>query len=397
MPNRKPTLLDFQPALSLDGRRVTVDSDTRRIAVRVANFGEVHSGFGPEVRVPRNANLDAAHVGTADLADGSALRVAVLPMDTAHAPANLQALHAASWYENSGKGIARGRYSIDDTGVRFDGILFDDVDSAKMDRLTAGSASGDWRSAIALKSFGDFEHAPADFVGSCIVNIGGYSDTYRQAPAERFALVASAAGDLISIENGALMAASAGADGLSDQDVRDAWEQYKQAIDQRSDNARNAAEASGQVYVEPAGPQLDSAYINEIFFEPRKVIVCADGVYFDFEWDTAADGTIFFGAPKEVEQTWIPVTESNAMGNTLIAGAASSDDKNDATVTITASALLTLVAGNEPEDENVLIAAQDEARTALVAGGFMEKPDPRDARLAVLERALIADAFGADD
>lgn len=199
---RKPTLLDFQPALSLEGRRVTVDPDTRRIAVRVANFGEVHSGFGPEVKVPRNANLDAAHVGTADLHDGSSLRVAVLPMDTAHAPANLQALHAASWYENSGKGIARGRYSIDDTGVRFDGLLFDDVAGPTIDRLTAGSASGDWRSAIALKSFGDFEHAPADFVGSCIVNIGGYSDTYRQAPAERFALVASAAGDLISIEDG---------------------------------------------------------------------------------------------------------------------------------------------------------------------------------------------------
>lgn len=199
---RIPTLLDFQPALSLDGRRVTVDTDTRRIAVRVANFGEVHSGFGPEVKVPRNANLDAAHVGTADLPDGSSIRVAVLPMDTAHAPANLQALHAASWYENSGKGIARGRYSIDETGVRFDGLLFDDVASATVDRLTAGSASGDWRSAIALKSFGDFEHAPADFVGSCIVNIGGYSDTYRQAPAERFALVASAAGDLITIEDG---------------------------------------------------------------------------------------------------------------------------------------------------------------------------------------------------
>lgn len=199
---RKPTFHDFQPALSLDGRRVTVDPDTRRIAVRVANFGEVHSGFGPEVRVPRNANLDAAHVGTADLADGSSLRVAVLPMDTAHAPANLKALHAASWYENSGKGIARGRYSIDEHGVRFDGLLFDDVAEPTIDRLTAGSASGDWRSAIALKSFGDFEHTPADFVGSCIVNIGGYSDTYRQAPAERFALVASAAGDLISIEDG---------------------------------------------------------------------------------------------------------------------------------------------------------------------------------------------------
>lgn len=201
MAKRKPTLADFQPTLPLDGRRVTVDPETRRIAVRVANFGEVHSGFGPEVKVPRNANLDAAHVGVADLEDGSALRVAVLPMDTLHAPADLKSLHAASWYENSGKAVARGRYSADESGIRFDGILFDDVDDSKVDRLTAGSASGDWRSAIALKSFGDFEHAPADFVGSCLVNIGGYSDTYRKAPAERFALVASAAGDLITIED----------------------------------------------------------------------------------------------------------------------------------------------------------------------------------------------------
>lgn len=317
---RKPTLLDFQPHLSLDGRRVTVDPDTRRIAVRVANFGEVHSGFGPEVKVPRNANLDAAHVGTADLADGSALRVAVLPMDTAHAPANLQALHAASWYENSGKGIARGRYSIDNTGVRFDGLLFDDIDEAKIDRLTAGSASGDWRSAIALKSFGDFEHAPADFVGSCIVNIGGYSDTYRQAPAERFALVASAAGDLISIEDGTV-----------------------------DDDETTETLTAGAADSNPDGAAaLPEGCTGE-----------CQGCSCQTPLETAPEGT----------------------------------------VTITASALQALVAAASGDTE--IGQASDEAVAAgveaLVAGGFMEQPDPRDARLAMLERALIAQEFGRDD
>lgn len=204
MARRRLTLADLSPSLDLEGRRVRVDEGTRRIAVRVANYGEVHSGFGPEVKVPRNANLDAAHVGSADLEDGSHVRVAVLPMHTPHAPTDLTAMHAASWYENSGTAVARGRYSKDESGIRFDGVLFDDIDDAKVDRLVAGSVSGDWRAAIALKSFGDFEHAPSDFVGGCLVNIGGYSDTYRQAPAERFALVASAAGDFISIEDGTM-------------------------------------------------------------------------------------------------------------------------------------------------------------------------------------------------
>lgn len=293
---RKPTFHDFQPALSLDGRRVSVDPDTRRIAVRVANYGEVHSGFGPEVKVPRNANLDAAHVGVADLADGSSLRVAVLPMDVKHAPPDLQALHAASWYENSGMGIARGRYSVDEQGVRFDGILFDDVEDSKIDRLTAGSASGDWRSAIALKSFGDFEHAPADFVGSCIVNIPGYSDTFRQAPAERFALVASAAGDLISIEDGT---------------VED---------DRKPEGTEEAKPAEA--------PALDA--------KPDP-------------------------APAD-----------------------------EPTVTLKASAvkhLLDVAAADGADD--VHGEAIEEARTALIAGGFMHAPDSVEARVAKLEAELV--------
>lgn len=323
---RKPTLLDFQPHLSLDGRRVTVDPDSRRIAVRVANFGEVHSGFGPEVRVPRNANLDAAHVGTADLSDGSALRVAVLPMDTAHAPANLQALHAASWYENSGKGIARGRYSIDETGVRFDGLLFDDVAGPTLDRLTAGSASGDWRSAIALKSFGDFEHAPADFVGSCIVNIGGYSDTYRQAPAERFALVASAAGDLISIEDATM-----------------------------EDDVTTEALTAGAADSSPDGAAaLPEGCAGE-----------CTGCSCQTEVAEAPEGTV-------------TITASAAK---ILFELATGDGASDAT-------------GAACEEVD---SAIEEATTALIAGGFMEKPDPRDARLAMLERALIADAFNGDD
>lgn len=327
---RTPTLLDFQPALSLDGRRVTVDRDSRRIAVRVANFGEVHSGFGPEVKVPRNANLDAAHVGTADLADGSSLRVAVLPMHTAHAPANLQALHAASWYENSGMGVARGRYSVDETGVRFDGLLFDDVDDAKVDRLTAGSASGDWRSAIALKSFGDFEHAPADFVGSCIVNIGGYSDTYRQAPAERFALVASAAGDLISIE---------------DTTVEDTETLTAGATDSSPDGAAALPEGcSGE----------------------------CTGCSCQVGTPTAPEGHVTITAAALLK------LRDRAMLSVSRLGEDYAEEVRDA----------------EVED---LRPAIDESRDVLTAGGFMEAPDPRDARLNMLERLVIAQEFGRDD
>jgi hypothetical protein len=319
---RIPTLLDFQPNLDLEGRRVTVDRDSGRIAVRVANYGEVHSGFGPEVKVPRNANLDAAHVGTADLPDGSSLRVAVLPMHTAHAPANLQALHAAAWYENSGLGVARGRYSTDESGVRFDGLLFDDITDAQIDRLTAGSASGDWRSAIALKSFGDFEHAPADFVGSCLVNIGGYSDTYRQAPAERFALVASAAGDFISIEDATMTGTLTAGAGDSNGDGAAAL----------PDGCNGACTGCD----------------------------CQTGTT---DVNTGADGA----------------------GDV---------------VTLSASAVKALVDAVElgsSEENAEVVAAHEAATTALVAGGFMQAPDPSAERLARLEQHFVDSVFNAAD
>lgn len=319
---RIPTLQDFQPNLALEGRRVTVERDTGRIAVRVANYGEVHSGFGPEVKVPRNANLDAAHVGTADLPDGSSLRVAVLPMHTAHAPANLKALHAAAWYENSGLGVARGRYSSDEHGVRFDGLLFDDVTDAQIERLTAGSASGDWRSAIALKSFGDFEHTPADFVGSCIVNVGGFSDTYRQAPAERFALVASAAGDYITIEDATVkdtLTAGAGdsnPDGAGDLPAGCAGECQGCSCQTGTVDVNNGGEGAGDV------------------------------------------------------------------------------------VTLSASAVKALMDAVElgsSEENAEVVAAHEAATTALIAGGFMDAPDPNAARLARLEQHYIDSVFNAAD
>lgn len=312
---RIPTLLDFQPNLDLEGRRVNVDRDSGRIAVRVANYGEVHSGFGPEVKVPRNANLDAAHVGTADLPDGSSLRVAVLPMHTTHAPANLQALHAAAWYENSGLGVAQGRYSTDDSGVRFDGLLFDDITEGQIQRLTAGSASGDWRSAIALKSFGDFEHAPADFVGSCLVNIGGFSDTYRQAPAERFALVASAAGDFISIEDATMTGTLTAGAGDSNPDGAAAL---------------------------PAG--------------------CSGACT---------------GCACQTGTTDVTTGDADGAGDV---------------VTITASALKALVDGEGDHD-----AAVEAARTALVAGGFMQPVDPNAERLARIEQHYVDSVFNAAD
>lgn len=186
------TIDDFKPSLPLVDRRINVDPDTRRIAVRVARWDETHSGFGEKVRIPRKVNVDAAHVGVTELADGITMRVATLPMETMHAPRDLASLHAASWYENSGKGLAKVRYSVDDEGIRADGVLFDDIDDATIDRVLAASASGDWRSAMAIKRFSDFEHVPADFVGSCIVNVPGFSDTFTKATGQKFALAASA-------------------------------------------------------------------------------------------------------------------------------------------------------------------------------------------------------------
>jgi hypothetical protein len=321
---RKPSVADFSPQLKLEGRRIAVDEKSRRIAVRVANFGETHSGFGPMVKVPRNVNVDAAHVGVAELADGSSVRVATLPMHTPHAPADLNAMHAASWYEDTGTAIARGRYSIDDQGVRFDGVLYDDVETAQVDRITASSASGDWRSAIAIKRFEDFEHTPCDFVGSCLVNLPGFSDTYRPAPSERFALVASAhsimsiytEGDIV--EDDETQALTAG------------------AADSNPDGAGD--------------------------LKPGCTGECT--------------GCTCQTPPLEVTDP-----------------AAQTPD----TVTITASALTELVNAAQAGNGGSADDAIEEATTALVAGGFMTAPDPREERLSSLERMVIDMAFNQPD
>src|SRR5688572_33061072 len=108
----------FSPSLALDKSRINVDADSRRIAVRVASWGDVHSGHGPKVRMPRNVNVEAAHGGSAALDDGSFLPVANLPMGTLHADGNLSAAEARRIYEDTGRQVARVRYSVDDEGIR---------------------------------------------------------------------------------------------------------------------------------------------------------------------------------------------------------------------------------------------------------------------------------------
>lgn len=398
------TLAQLQPSIELGDDRVKVDADTRQIAVRVAQYGEVHSGFGPEVKVPRNANLDAAHVGNALLADGSSVKVAVLPMHTPHAPRDLNALHAASWYENSGTAVARGRYSEDDTGIRFDGVLFDSVNDDQIDRLTAGSFSGDWRSAIAIKSFGDFENTPSDFVGSCLVNIGGFSNTYRAAPAERmalvasaqgqsqrFALVASASGNLMSIEDASLTAASIGSEGLSTEDVRQAWQEKW-----RADHPRPTVPGA----MEPCG---DYSWVEDVFIVPAYIIASVGNEqYVRASWSVAADGNIIFGDQQAVERQVNWVTVEGDM--TLTAGGGCSGDCTtcdgscggeggaaDKNVTLTASAAMALLDGTATDEDRKV------AREALVASGAIDLEAERGARLDFLEKFAVDSIYDRED
>lgn len=200
-----PSIDDFTPSLDLDDRRVVVDLASRRIAARIASWDDVHSGHAQKVRMPRRVNVDAAHVGTATMDDGGSIRVATLPMHTTHAGADLSAAHAAMWYENSGTGVARVRYSIDEEGIRADGLLYDDVTDEQLSRLTAGAPSGDWRAASLVRAPQDYEHADADFVGCALVNVPGFSGTFSKEARTPLRLVASATG-IITFEGEQIMA-----------------------------------------------------------------------------------------------------------------------------------------------------------------------------------------------
>jgi len=198
------TIDDFLPRLSLGDLRINVDKMTRRIAFRIASWNDVHSGHEARVRMPRKVNVDAAHVGHADLEDGSRIKVATLPMHTMHAAADLSAAQSAIWYENSGTGVARVRYSIDDEGIRADGILYEDITDEQLDRLTASAPSGDWRAASLVRAPQDYEHAEADFAGACIVNVPGFSGSFSKDARTPLRLVASAT-SIIAFEGEGVM------------------------------------------------------------------------------------------------------------------------------------------------------------------------------------------------
>lgn len=369
----KLTADDLKPRLTLDDRRIHVDAATGHIAVRVANFDEHHSAFSQAVRSPKTVNLEAAHVGAVDFEDGTSTRVATLPMHTTHAPGELQAMHASSWYENTGKAIARGRYSQDETGIRFDGMLFTDVAEADLDRITAsGGASGDWRTAVAIKQFSEWEHTPADFVGSCIVNVGGFSDTLQKKVGRRLNLTASGI-DIVLTDDAperdnplpaTITAGSVGSDGLSEQDVRDAWREEAAIRYPRSQAGTS----------EPSPMDSDHVWVNEFYVAPQKIIVGPESYAQQIEWGVAPDGTIVFGAGVSVEKVWIekevPMQD----------------------VTLTASALQALIeAAGEGAPE-----ARDEAAKALVASGAVAAPDPiadLSARVELLAEVVAADVF----
>lgn len=404
MARKKLTAAALTPTLELGTRRVTVDEDTRQIAVRVAKFGETHSGFGPEVKVPRKANLEAAHVGTAELDDGTEARVAVLPMHTTHANPAKSALHAAAWYEQSGLGVARGRYSEDDEGIRFDGELYDDITDAQLDRLTASSASGDWRSAIAIKQFSDYETTPCDFVGSCIVNIGGFSDTYTTGPAERLALVASAVGQqevdgIEIIDAGALFASGIGVDGLSTDDVRTAWCEHWRELNPAP---VRTVPSSGSDYAEQVGDGPYS-YVEDIYIAPLYYIIASvsgPDNYVRADWSVNAGGEIEFGEAMPVERVVTWVLEETDMAKPLTAGGgtctgdcASCDGKcgGEKAVSLQASAALRLLDGTATDEDRAA------ARSALIASGAIDVEAEREARLDFLERAAINSIFDAAD
>lgn len=387
-------LEDFQPTLGLDDARIAVDRDTRRISVRVARWDETHSGFGEKVRIPRKVNVDAAHVGNAVLDDGSKIRVATLPMDTMHAPRDLGALHAAAWYENSGKGIAAVRYTADDEGIRADGILFEDVDDATIDRVLAASASGDWRAALAIKRYSDFEKVPADFVGSCIVNIPGYSDTFNNGAAGRKLSLAASAFSIVSFDDSSLTAASVGIDGISDQDIRNAWEELWKSEHPRPASTGGDCCESGAY-----------SWVREFYAEPRKIIVEADNTNLEVPWGIAADGTIVFGDRTEVEQLWVP-KGATIMGDTLTAAGEGEGCGEGCTncgcgakkdpappVTLSASALEALLG----DDDEAKAKAVEEAHAALVAGGHAEPVDPKARQADRIESMLTALVFAQDD
>jgi Phage Mu protein F like protein len=144
-------------------------TDEGRVFGHVATWGVCHIGNpqGPNVCVtaPRSSSgYGMFHLGELITAEGEAVSVGQVTLETNHAALNMTAKQAERHYADTGTVAAHGRCGEDRFGIWFAGALEPDLPVAKIRKLRASKLSGDWRRV----------NGRVELIGVLGVNIPGF-------------------------------------------------------------------------------------------------------------------------------------------------------------------------------------------------------------------------------
>ncbi len=184
--------LEAPPAAWFDDPRLeeptplTIDDDGR-VFGHVAPWNVCHIGnpSGPNVCVtaPRDQTGYAMfHLGELRTAEGEAISVGQVTLDTDHAPLGLSAQASQRHYADTGAAACYGRCGMDQFGIWFAGALADDLPVSKIRKLRAAKLSGDWRRI----------DGRVEMIGVLAVNVPGF-------PIPRPAAQIRASGEILAL------------------------------------------------------------------------------------------------------------------------------------------------------------------------------------------------------
>ena len=126
---------------------LTVNTEGR-VYGHLAAWNECHRDVGMKscVLAPKSQkNYDPFHLGTVFTAEGEAVRVGKIVMDTRHAGINLGYRAAAVHYDDTGDEVAVVRAGEDEYGIWVAGAVVPEADARKVAKLRRSPLSGDWR------------------------------------------------------------------------------------------------------------------------------------------------------------------------------------------------------------------------------------------------------------
>ena len=143
--------------------------DDGRLVGHVACWGVCHIGNpqGPNVctTAPRSSTgYSFIHLGELVTAEGEAISVGQITLDTDHAPLSLSAQASSRHYADTGTAAAHARFGEDRFGIWAAGAVAEDLPASRLRALRASKLSGDWRKI----------NGRTEMIGVLAVNVPGF-------------------------------------------------------------------------------------------------------------------------------------------------------------------------------------------------------------------------------